>query len=125
MSEFKKMDPKAKKVWLKALRSGKYEQAALMLCHLDGESISYCCLGVLAEECIVADWVVTRKSANDPGYALEVRRGKTFARSNGMLPPAALKQVGLCKNAADTLASMNDNDGKSFKQIANWIEKNL
>jgi len=121
---YKKMDPKSKKKWLKALRSGKYEQTTYRLCEVEDGHFSYCCLGVLAEECIVGDWICHPHRAGE-GYSLEVCRGKTFVRGYGMLPPAALRQVGLDRHAAEELAALNDDEGKSFKQIANWIEKNL
>lgn len=118
------MDPQAKKVWIKALRSDRYEQTNFVLCRQwDDDKQAYCCLGVLAEECVVGDWVPHARGIAE--LWLEVRRGKALMKDLGMLPPAALKQVGLSKEAARHLASMNDHDGRSFKQIANWIEKNL
>lgn len=42
-----KMNPWVKKKWIKALRSGEYEQTQEYLATEEG----YCCLGVLVEEC--------------------------------------------------------------------------
>jgi hypothetical protein len=47
------MDPKVKRDWIDALRSGKYKQTRSKLCNKDG----FCCLGVLADVAISGDWV--------------------------------------------------------------------
>lgn len=45
------MNPEVKKLWVDALRSGKYKQGqnALATYDLDTEGYAYCCLGVLCE----------------------------------------------------------------------------
>lgn len=55
------MKPEIKKLWLEALRSGKYQQCQERLCKMDtqddagnqsGNVVGYCCLGVLTKVCI-------------------------------------------------------------------------
>ena len=124
------MDTKTKNKWLKALRSGEYKQGsgALRETTTDTEvkgGDQYCCLGVLCD-------IVEPKKWNRTGH-----RWKNGESENGGFPRGELmKKLGLTKpwtrneddegndDIAHKLASMND-DGKSFKYIANWIEKRL
>lgn len=108
MHEFKKMDQKVKTRWLKALRSGKYEQTTGVLCEpvlpdLDGNPTTkaYCCLGVLCD----------------------VTNSKFI--SSGMPTASQLKKFKLERAAAEELADRNDGRGHSFKKIADFIEKKL
>jgi hypothetical protein len=113
-----------KKKWIAALRSGKYKQgdSALRL-ESEGES-QFCCLGVLA------DVAGLRWHAKGPQGEREFWLG-SFKRDtcDTMLPPlfAAEHDLGhpnATKSIQLDLASMNDT-GRTFKEIANWIEKNL
>lgn len=91
-----KLDPKKKKIWVNALRSGKYKQTQLEL--YSKYDKGYCCLGV-ARNCGLA-----RQSSVNAGLL-------TFK----FLP----------KKIQEKLSEMNDLHDWSFKRIANWIEKNL
>jgi hypothetical protein len=45
-----KMNKRVKRLWLKALRSGRFRQGQLRLCRVNSESDKrHCCLGVLEE----------------------------------------------------------------------------
>lgn len=100
------------KKWVKALRSGKYKQTKEVLFNGTG----YCCLGVLCE-------VVGMSPTRD-------LRGFHYDNMGLLLPEAAMQLSGIKTDGADliiagrytTLANQNDH-GKSFKQIANFIEK--
>lgn len=96
-----------RKKWVKALRSGEYEQGRLALYSRDG----HCCLGVLCE---VAG-MKPRGRAGDYFYGTQ----DTYA------PPKAMRFVGLARKDGDfggeELTSLND-DGKSFSEIADIIE---
>lgn len=118
-ADWPKMKPEWKKKWLKALRGGVYKQGYERLKAKDYLSDStYCCLGVLADV-QGSRWKRARTSFNvymtqsDEMYDLSERR---------------LKRLGLSPEVQERLIKMNDGDGmrtQSFRQIANWIERNL
>lgn len=110
--------PKAFKTkWIKALRSGKYEQGTgyLKTTHVNdiGEiSSTYCCLGVAGEIC---------------GVKMS-EKGKGFL-TNYSFPdihkiPKSIQGVPANNSLVKKLANMND-EGKSFKYIASYIERYL
>ncbi len=43
------MNANIKKIWLKALRSGEYEQTTTRLCRPRSDGVGFCCLGVLCD----------------------------------------------------------------------------
>lgn len=104
------MNAKIKELWLKALRSGDYKQARNYLQR--GER--FCCLGVLCDlhaKAGLGRW-------NDDLYDGEDK----------VLPRAIQDWAGLgeAEPTAEgkTLSGLND-DGASFEQIADIIERNL
>ena len=124
------------KLWVKALRSGKYEQGEGMLC----QNNKYCCLGVA---CDLAEKHKVRKLERREGNGIVI-----WDEETGELPTALQDFLGMSasgdfdinKDFAD-LASLNDggypsgviqvHDGKivvregrkmSFKNIARVIE---
>ena len=107
---YPKLPAEFKKKWVAALRSGEYKQGMGLLKGEDwnGGPFSYCCLGVACE-------VAGCKNIDGPF----IRKGAGI-RGITKLPKILIGDDGL----PDKLAKMND-FGKSFKQIANWIEKNL
>jgi hypothetical protein len=135
------MDQVLKPKWVEALRSGDYEQIEGFLC-ADGK---YCCLGVL---CDVQgrDYIVTedsRYSDDTEQYEDVELRSYDFGEDERkdrydaiMLPIRYLEEVGIPTDVwegeggngdddvAHLLAKWNDN-GKSFNEIADWIERNL
>lgn len=92
------MEKKLKAKWVKALRSGKYVQAQQAL-YVEG--CGYCCIGVLA-------------SVKKGG-----RRGFSGVRGGYDL---ATKEFG--DSLSTRLQHMNDG-GKSFAEIADYIEEKL
>ncbi len=108
------MNEKVKKAWLEALRSGEFKQAKQKLRIND----KYCCLGVLCElhrrEC-GGEWV---NGIFGPVYLLESQ----------ILPNTVADWAGLATTTPvvgeQTLSGLND-DGQSFREIANLIEENL
>tara|TARA_E500000305_G_scaffold50354_1_gene39480 strand:- start:506 stop:895 length:390 start_codon:yes stop_codon:yes gene_type:complete len=122
------------KKWVKALRSGEYQQGKESLCgedEISGEC-DYCCLGVACDILTESDWIKL------PHWASwSIGKHKEF-----VIPPAAdscgwgqtettsfpsketLKEMGLDLAYAQELAQLNDK-GWSFKRIANKIEKDL
>lgn len=96
------MDAELKARWLKALRSGKYQQGRRMLLAGDG---AMCCLGVLATICGAS-------------------RSDILERRLSHLP-ADLRLSGLPSDADQKqLASMND-IGASFMAIADYIAEHI
>jgi len=100
---------KLQKAWIKALKSGKYEQTTGCLKDEEG----YCCLGV----CEMLEGKLTKK-----GYI----NGTT---NTGRLSISTLKKYGFRDREGkigenEWLTSLNDDKGWTFKEIAEFIEKN-
>lgn len=100
--------------WVEALRSGKYEQTKGHL--YDGKG--YCCLGVA---CVVAGFEPYQRACEKWWFKEEAN----------YLPFEVQQMYGFTSNegtygeAGDNdLASDNDNNGKTFAQIADIIEAN-
>lgn len=99
------MNKNAKK-WVKALRSGKYKQGKDRLRTGD----KFCCLGVACD--------LYKKETN-----------KDYKGSRKFLPRKIQKWLKLKSPHGsfgfNTLTTINDCEGKTFKQIANIIEKHI
>lgn len=116
------MDKKVKKVWVKALRSGKYKKGTGML----KSSSGYCCLGVLT------DIYLKQKRQTWLKNKLEVET------ADADLNPVVCEWAGISGvNRRDpkvrvghgwlTLSTINDSTHKprTFKEIAAIIDKHL
>lgn len=107
------MNPQIKQDWLAALRSGEYPQGTGRLLTKATECMrhdTYCCLGVL---CRVADIPIRPD-------------GVRWADGRDIDFRDLLKRTGLTHSEAEKvchITTMNDS-GKSFKEIARWLEKN-
>lgn len=109
-TEDQKMDPAFKARWLKALRSGAYLQARESLRAND----CFCCLGVLCD--------VTRPDGwDEDGWSRDAKGTKM----ESSLPWAFMAEIKLDFPIEAKLIAMNDEEGKSFAEIADWIEANL
>ena len=94
--------------WVSALRSGKYKQGKCALHNAD----SFCCLGVLCE-------VMGVEQIDIGGPAVAYGH-----ESNVTMPGATvLWRAGLSMDQARRLAHFNDNRGRSFHEIADYIER--
>lgn len=102
--------------WVKALRSGKYKKGRFQLRRNDN---SYCCLGVLCEVLKIP--------------AVKDELSYTYLDNNAILPDVAVELAGMRSNCgelktryrdAKDLATLNDRNTRSFRMIANCIEKN-
>lgn len=103
-----KMDPVKKKRWVEALRSGEYKQTKGTL---NMKNTCFCCLGVYADVTDLGTWHgVARQTLTI--------NGTTHQRTCD-LPYTIIPQL-----IQNTLIDMNDN-GKSFTEIADYIEKEL
>lgn len=95
------MDSEIKALWVEALRSGEYKQGRYML---RSDVQTYCCLGVL-KHLIEGDESVGNSSYGD-----------------GLYDEATA--CGLTRDVQWNLVNMND-QGKTFTEIADYIEANL
>lgn len=109
------------KKWVKELRSGRYEQGAYRL--VDNKD-NFCCLGVLCNLAIdegIGKWVkgssgwafCTATDIDDQELPREVR---DWAGMDSL--------YGRIKDGTTSLTDLND-AGKSFKELADIIEKNV
>ncbi len=103
--------------WVAALRSGEYSQGRKILANLgpNGET-SYCCLGVLCE--IAAKNNIVTKTQDDENL--------WYDQDVVYLPKAVIKWADVPYNGnfpAGDVSKMNDT-GKSFNDIAQFIEQN-
>ena len=107
-----KMHPEIKRQWCEALRSGEYEQARGQLC---GHAGKMCCLGV-AYDAVLGDaweWDEHRwewRPVNQTEYTILLSSWRAL--------------LGISIFEHDALVAMND-DGRTFAEIADYIEENL
>src|SRR6267378_1173296 len=104
------MDLQLKAKWVKALRSGDYQQTdgVLRRGYMDGGGFGYCCLGVLGDV-MGAKW--DNNTTTLPG-------GERLDREDEyLLSEKALDLAKLPYDQQRVLSRMNDN-GKSFDDIA-------
>lgn len=99
--------------WLEALESGKFKQDkhALRTLKDDGKSYGYCCLGVLSQvsaKCGLGSFDKTSFTLGDH-------------TDDSVLVTDLREIIGLQLNDCDTLMEMNDEEGKSFKEIAKHL----
>lgn len=113
------MNTEIKKKWLEALRSGKYEQGKK---HLRSNGTDqFCCLGVLCDlhqkETGELDW---REPNQFFPYIVYGNDGSTA------YPPDVVDiwSEFYFASGMTIVSGMNDS-GKSFSEIADWIEENL
>lgn len=122
------MNKTVAKMWAKALRSGKYRQGKHYLKQRRGDDTLHCCLGVLCE---LHNESMKRQSKR--GVSVTEEQDKfSFADENKYLPSKVVKWAGIgCEigtfrsgnNKEMSLSELNDN-GRSFRQIAQIIERN-
>jgi hypothetical protein len=93
-----KLPIELKEKWVAALSSGKYKQGRSFLYSLRTDA--FCCLGVYEVEC----------------------NGKRKSDINHSSWGTIYRYIGTKENE---LVKMNDGEGKSFAEIADWIEANL
>lgn len=110
------MDAELKRKWVDALRSGEYAQTMHTLRDING----YCCLGVLANIIDSAAWKKSEYAST--GVKDWVYKDTQFEMY--LDDSSLIDFTGLNFKAQQILMGMND-AGKSFPEIADWIEENL
>ena len=122
-----KMDPELKQKWLKALRSGRYKQVKGTLHNENG----YCCLGVLASVSKMGRWEELSYSTTGGKRYKFVPFKKYTDKFDDAVPyvgtfdEGSETAFGLDVDQQTTLVNMNDSNNKSFKQIADYVEREL
>lgn len=120
---YNKMKAEWKEPWVAALRSGNFAQAKEVL--RDPTSNSFCCLGVLCDISNLGTW---------HGSAFELTFPEPFEYDGGLIDSEESEGelytdtrdfFGLDGSSMGRLMTMNDDDGYSFAEIADWIEENL
>jgi len=122
------MNQELKQKWIEALRSGKYIQGQGALRSVDEDE--YCCLGVLCEYLPNVRW----ENGDDSNYtAVLFNELGDVTRSTLFLPGTLNVDLGLnilIREDGDSytiysmLMYMND-EGKTFNEIADYIERYL
>lgn len=107
------MNPKYKQAWIEALRSGGFTQGTTYLSRVGQYETTHCCLGVL---CMIN---------NEPQRKPDSLGRCAIDGSNVHLSGSLKQKYGLDDDALEELMDMNDQQGKSFVEIADFIEKNL
>jgi hypothetical protein len=118
------MKKELKEKWIEALLSGKYAQTSGTLRRTESGGngqTGFCCLGVFCDIVDPTRWV---EDSDTMGY-----RHLNDLTSNRGYPPQDILELGLLGSQGNLLTyvrvgSMNDN-GQSFKQIAEWIKENV
>jgi hypothetical protein len=113
--------------WVADLRSGEFPQGegSLVVTGEDGGK-TYCCLGVKCErDSRTGRHSIVRQENEQTGeVSFGIPNASTYLGST-MPTSAILTAWGLPAGQATDLANMNDEQGKSFAEIADWIEANV
>jgi hypothetical protein len=110
-----KLNPEIKSKWVAALRSGEFQQVTGKLHNLWMNS--YCCLGVL---CALSDnFTFTLGGFSAIGPNNQIVSVDAFLIDAGITDTDAAGKI------ANTLIGMNDTYGRSFTEIADYIDENL
>lgn len=125
MSEYTQMDKDVKAAWVAALRSGEFDQVKSQLRYCDG----YCCLGVLTDIYIdthagLGSWdgIFFRWDEDEEVKREAVELALPVREWSGLICNGT---GAIDIDSAPELMAMNDEQDKSFIEIADWIEANL
>lgn len=103
--------------WVDALRSGAYKQGfGCMMNAEDPKQRTYCCLGVA---CVLAE-VPFAQSRSMPRTQWGWSNSGSAVHSH--LPQWLRELLDLTRDEVANLTFMNDQQGSSFAEIADWIE---
>ena len=114
------MNPEVKIDFLAALRSGK-AQATGVLCEIKKGVECFCASGLLAELALAAGVIVEKTLIDDSFPMLPFYQ---YDGHGARLPATVMEWAGIDFIAANKIIRMNDN-GKTFEEIADWVEVNL
>lgn len=131
------MNSEIKKLWISALRSGEYQQGYNYLAVNQGDSVHFCCLGVLCD--LAKQHGVVENNQDEYG---RYSYGTSSSLSDVVLPKGVQEWAGLTVDnpeleanlnnedeeefvAKVRLAELNDDHGFDFKKLAKLIEEQL
>jgi hypothetical protein len=131
------VNPEIKKMWVDALRNGEYQQGYNYLAVHQGESVHFCCLGVL---CDLAKQRGVIDSNQDEYGRYSYGTYSNF--TDVVLPKGVQEWAGLTVDNPELevelnneyeeefvtevrLSELNDDHGFDFEKLANLIEKQL
>lgn len=133
LSEIQLLDPEVKRLFLDALRSGKYPQGRT---RLRNHEDCYCCLGVLTDLAVKAG--IVKWAQSDYGWGVDVTlpNGTSFINTSDLhdkvIQWAGLQyETGVGGNIVfgaskeDNLMHCNDELLLTFEQIADIVEEQL
>lgn len=115
------MNSEVKQKWITALRSGEYKQGTRCLHNIDNE---FCCLGVLCDIYLREHQKSWQLHPSKPKYFLTENDAEFASVQTSYLPEVVRIWAGI--DSYDPLSLSCDNDqGRSFEEIANKIEAKL
>jgi hypothetical protein len=117
------MNKEIKKEWVKALRSGNYNQGQQYLRVNNGEKDLYCCLGVLCDiytKKTGIDWKPLRIEHGEETIPKTIFAWAGLEDSNPNVTYNEYKETRAC-----TLSELNDEAELNFNQIADLIDTQL
>jgi hypothetical protein len=130
-TDMHRLNPDVKEEWLKALRSGEYQQCQSQLRKVDGEGHeSFCCLGVLTElhrKKFGGEWVDHIRDRGSEYLYVDERGGlpsvvQGWAGLHPLFEPAVPYEP---RGGQVALAFLNDVEDFTFSKIADLIEEHL
>jgi hypothetical protein len=107
------MNSEIKTEWVRQLRSGKYRQGQHALAWVG----RYCALGVYCE--VVSSEADPARDHSEGGYE------DLMSDEPCGVPLSVLARGRLHEADAWQIIDLNDTEGRSFRQIADWIERHL
>lgn len=110
------MKAELKQKWIEALRSGEYKQGRM---YLRDTSDRYCCLGVLVDVSGF-QWGTTHKHAYQYGFHSDLG----YRNCTGLNDQQQV-ELGIDYDTMNKLMGMNDGQGATFTEIANWIDQHI
>ena len=131
-------DKTLKKSWIEALRSGEYEQTTEQLKlseDVNSRKRGFCCLGVLCDISNLGYWYHDRFYLYEDAYTREcelINKPPPEADEYGEpsegfseLHEVLLEEIGLTSFQQTKLIQANDDEDKTFQEIADMIEKGI
>lgn len=111
-------------LWLKALRSGEYKRAKGQLRKTSTSGVqSFCCLGVLQD---LAAKDGGNKWFDDDNASWDTEIPANRVRVSDSQPQQEILDfLGIDNRMVDSLIELNDDKDRSFKEIADYIEKKI
>lgn len=119
-----RMDPEDKARWISALQGNKFQQGRGVLRRkLSTGEIYHCCLGVYAEVCEVPYSRISG-TTKDSIYSF-MFLGREDSADFTALPDEWAEPRGISSHDQGVLMRMNDQEGCTFAEIADWVADNL